>query len=283
MQTDACRNCSNTSFITDTAAGDVICDTCGVVAQDRILDERPMFDARTAAITTTDTSPFSELNAHFNRAFDQRRHQQLVEGRNFLKEHLYRRPCPGITDLIVDYALVLYSNYLDTLRNDVQMVRGDGHRQRILSGCLMHAAAFHHADVEQRAIAAVFEMDIVRLSVGTNLVSRALESNTVLRRVHVPSITGLVHTYATQLSFPRPLRRKALATARKIEAGGRTHRDFKQWRPNSVAAGIIWYALDEAIRTDPGTGYANQNNVETVASVSKTTFLAVHRKLKTFS
>lgn len=280
-----CSGCGHTGrFVTDVAAGDVVCTECGLVAESGILDDRPIFNAHTPATTTLDHGPFSALNAHFNATFDEQRRQQLVEARNYLKEHLYRRPCPGITDPIIDYAIVLYSNYLDRLQRDRQVVRGDHHRSRILVGCLMHSVSHHHADVEQRNLATVFDLDITEVSLGTNIVSRSLGPAGLLHRVHVPSVTSLVFTYAAQLSFSRPMRREAMATARSLEDRSNPQRDFKQWRPNSLAAGVVWHVIDGATATMVANGlkrrYPSQDNVSAIAGVSKTTFLAVHKRLK---
>lgn len=265
-----CRLCKTTAhLVLDQAAGDVICTGCGLVAAERMVDERPLYDAARPSYQQGDpslgTPRYSKPDA---------RTRELTAARNFLMNHLERSPIPGVTHVTVVMALAIYNTYLDSLGRDRAAVREDA-RNRVLLGSLCHAAATTNADVDTKQIGTVFETGSVDVSMGANRVGRALETEPVLRRVHVPSIVGMVFTYAPRLSLPRDVRRVALALARRVEIDRKRIRALKPYRPASLAAGILWRAISKG-STDHAA-LPTQDVLATVTGVSKTTFIAAER------
>jgi transcription initiation factor TFIIIB Brf1 subunit/transcription initiation factor TFIIB len=267
---EECRSCKTTDhFVLDQAAGDVVCTACGLVAAERMIDERPLYDATRPCHQQGEpllgTPGYSKPDA---------RTRELTAARDFLMNHLERSPIPGVTHVTVVMALAIYNTYLDSLGRDRAAVREDA-RNRVLLGSLCHAAATTNADVDTKQIGTVFETGSVDVSMGANRVARALETEPVLRRVHVPSITGMVFTYAPRLSLPRDVRRVALALARRIEVDRKRIRALKPYRPASLAAGILWRAISRG-SADHAT-LPTQDVLATVTGVSKTTFIAAER------
>lgn len=268
-----CRQCNTAAHLAhDWANGDVVCTQCGLVAAERIADERPLHDAARPSDRQVEPSLGSPGHSKPDA-----RTRELTAARDFLMNHLERSPIPGVTHLTVIMALAIYNTYLDGLGRDRAAVREES-RNRVLLGSLCHAAATTNADVDTKQICAVFETRSADVSMGTNRVGRALETEPLLRRVHVPSITGMVFTYAPRLSLPRDVRRAALALARRVEVDRKRVRALKPYRPASLAAGILWRAISQGSANH--ATLPTQDVLATVTGVSKTTFTAAERVIK---
>lgn len=270
---DDCARCgARDQLAHDWSSGDVVCTQCGLVASERVLDDRPLFDTVRSG-DARQTVPVDEPASHSKPGA---RSRELTAARDFLLDHLARTPVPGVTHVTVAMALAIYNTYLDNMGRDRAAVREDA-RNRVLLGSLCHAAATTCADVDTKQIGAVFDTRSVDVSLGANRVSRTLETDPVLRRVHVPSIVGLVFTHAPRLSFTRDMRRAAVALARRVESERKRDRALKPYRPASLAAGILWRVVSRHRETADHASLPTQDVLASVTGVSKTTFIAAER------
>jgi len=261
----ACTSCKRwDSFVTDNAAGDVVCTACGLVATERLIDERPSYgDVHRLLFVPVRTE------------FLDRRVSDVAGAREQLLEQLHRRPCPGVTVQVVDRGLALYSNFLDALPERQTTVRGDS-RGRILVAAVYHAAVLERVDVDPRQFSHAFELPTVEVCRGLNTLSQVLPADSV-KSVYVPDVPSLVLTYAMGMSFDADTKRAALAMAGRVQ-DVRSTRAFRSWRPNSLAAGVVWNAIaDGVVYTQR---LAKQDEVAALTNVSKTTFISVHKQIK---
>lgn len=271
---DGCSGCQSTVDLAyDYAQGDVVCRNCGLVAAERILDERPLYNAAHPG-TQPVTPGVPGIDSHLK---PDARTRELTAARDFLLDHLHVHPLPGVTHATICMALIIYNNYLESLGRDRAAVRDDA-RNRILVGSLCHAAATTSADVDTKQIGAVFDIGSVDVSMGANRISKTLEDEPMLCQVRVPSIFDMVFSYAPRLSLSRPVRCRALALARRVEAERKRVRALKSYRPASLAAGVIWRAILEGPAGD--APLPTQDAVAAVTGVSKTTFIAAERVIK---
>lgn len=266
---EACRTCQTAAFLVlDYQQGDVVCHNCGLVSAERMLDERPLYDAA----HPPPRQPSEPVVPGSLK--EDPRSRELTNARDFLLDHLTRQPIPGVTHQTIVLALAIYNTYLDSMGRDRAAVREDA-RNRVLLGALCHAAATGSAAVDTKQIGAVFDIGSVDVSMGSNRIAKALDDEPVLRRVHVPSITEMVFQYAPRLSLPRDVRRRALALARRVETDRRHVRALKPYRPASLAAGVLWRAITQG--TADNAALPTQDILAIVTSVSKTTFIAAER------
>lgn len=266
-----CTECKEDAFVTDLAAGDVVCSACGLVQQSRIIDERPLFK------NMNQDPGIQELFRPLRGSMTAQREHDLQEASSFLSEHLARHPFAGISADTINHALTLYAAYLDKSSSATkQPVRGPA-RDRLLIATLLQAAANTQCDVDPRQFASVFDTSTGQIALATNLLSRTFESERMLCKVYVANIPSLVRSYVSRLSFPRSMRMEAMDTASKIEQLVGHRRELKTWRPNSLAAAIVWHTVATHRRR---AGVPSQDCIARVTCISKTTFIQAEKVIK---
>lgn len=90
-RSDCCSSCGSDDVVTDFAAGDVVCRSCGQVLGDQIFDDRPMFDDLNGSGSSRSSNShrsagggggmadMDRLNSKLNRKLEKKSSKRLME------------------------------------------------------------------------------------------------------------------------------------------------------------------------------------------------------------
>lgn len=250
MRVTICRDCGGDEFRTH--EGDLVCYSCGLVAMERMMDDRPEWrcfeddegetDERVGGRVEDGRLEATVIGGSGNTMMKRLHAAHCVEQAKRIDSDLIRTAqCLALTESGVNVAKTIMRDVLAEASCKGEVRRG------CMAACVYLASMVERTPLKLEAIAAAYGIATTKLHRACNQVLQLVADQPYYARIsefkHDPAVNGLLTRMVNMVDIiPEGKRWDVVRAARQLIERVGEHSKFRAQRPSKIYATVIFIA-----------------------------------------
>lgn len=299
IQEQFCSFCGEDKIVRDNRSGDIICRNCGVILEERMIDnsaewrnyagdDNSMSAQKTRCSRINEMFPVSSSSSVFRTSRPELKHLEKLSLRGSIpysekmlmdvKNEFSHYLGDSVPLNIQQQALCIYKEYKTSInpRTKKAPINRGKNRTGILAACIHKAHINASRTISASDLARYFKCNTSVIKKGESILNQYVKDAS--SRVIETDPQEYVTTYCTALGLPPSFIKDIQEIAEKIVSHKDTNKKLQSSKPNSIAAGCLWYIISEN-NLDPPFSKKIVSQITGVSDVTFTTICDIICKL----